>query len=142
MRGALEKRRRTSFRFILTLLGVAALLWLIQPFVVEEDPSLWAFVLGTILFTRLSVIGHHVHNVVFLRALQRGEVKGRLEYPCKNALQLSALRYGAEAITLCVAALVSGSMWLWGGATALSFMVLIMVLRLGWEWLRPRERSA
>lgn len=140
MRGALERRSRVSFRFLLTLFGVAALLWAIQPFIVEE-PFLWPFLLGTIVFTRLSVIGNHVHNIVFLRALERGQVTGRLEYSRTKVLELSVVRYGAQAVTMLIAALLSESAWLWGGAAAMMLLVLVMMGRLAWEWIRGRKRS-
>lgn len=140
MRGALEKRRPISVRFVVTLVAVAVALYVIQPFV-HEEPGLWRLLLGMILFTRLSVIGHHIHNIVFLRAIRAGEVKGRMEYPRPKVLQLSALRYGAEVVTLLCAALVTGSEWLWGGALGLGALVLVMLVRLGWESLRRGRRS-
>jgi hypothetical protein len=95
MRGALERRQAISVRFVVTLDGIAAALWLMQPFACDE-PELWPFLLGIIVFTRVSVIGHHVHNIAFLRAIRSGQVKGRMEYARPTVLQLSAMRYGAR----------------------------------------------
>jgi hypothetical protein len=141
MEGALERRSRVSWRFLVTLVGGAVALWLLQPVALEEDPDFWRFLLGVVLFTRLAVIGQHVHNIVFMKAVARGQIVGQMKYPRGKLLQLSALRYGAEALLLVVGALVSGSLWLWGGGLALSLLVLMIAARAAWEWLREKKRS-
>jgi hypothetical protein len=142
MEGALERKSRVSWRFVLTLVGGAVALWFLQPLAVGEDPDFWPFMLGIVLFTRLAVIGQHVHNIVFFKAVVRGEIVGQLKIPRKKTLQLSTLRYGTEALLVVAGALVSNSPWLWGGAVAMSFLVLMIAVRAAWEWFRTRKRSA
>jgi hypothetical protein len=135
MRGALERRSPISWRFVIALVGVAAILWWTwEP--LREEPDVWAFLVGSLLFTRVSVIGHHVHNIAFLRAILDGRVKGRIEYERGTALTLSFLRYGAEAVALGVAAWLSRSAWLVGGAVTLGALAVVIGARAAWLRLR------
>src|SRR3989442_11716789 len=62
MRGALERRSPISWRFVITLVGVAAVLWWTWG-PLRGERGVWQFLLGSPLFTRLSGIGHHLPNL-------------------------------------------------------------------------------
>lgn len=116
---AVDRGRWLSPRFLVTLFGIAAVLWLaVAACPVPEAAWGIGFVLGVIVFTRVAVIGRHLQNIwLYARMARRpGSVTGRISYDRPTIYGLAVFSYGQTAALLAVAAAVAPDPWVVGGA--------------------------
>jgi hypothetical protein len=108
--------RTVSPRFILALLwGIAmfGLLWWLSR---DVWPEAYVFALGAVVLVQLAVHARHVRNFVLFRRTLAGQgVRGRVEYPRRLMLQLSALELVCFAVIFFAAFLATWSSFLLGG---------------------------
>ena len=80
-------------------------------------PEAYPFALGALVLVQLAVHVRHVRNFFLFRKTLAGQgVRGRLEYPRRLMLQLSALELACFAIVFLAGFLATRSTFLLGGA--------------------------
>ncbi len=128
---AVDRGRWLSPRFLVTLVGLGALLYLVA--VVSSGLEVaWGlgFLLGVLVFTRVAVIGRHLQNIwLFARMARRPEsVTGRIAYDRPTVYGLAFFSHGQTAALLGVAAVVAPDPWLVGGAAGTGLIALAALL--------------
>ena len=108
--------RRLSPRFVIALLASTICLVLIQSSSGEGSSSLYAGVLGALLLLQFAVHLRHFRNWFLFRNI--GALQGRVLYPRGLLLRSSAIELLGFALLYLTLFLMTGSVFLLGGALA------------------------
>jgi hypothetical protein len=112
--------RRFSPRFV-AVLAITLVLMVLLRWLCEQVGILPAYYLGlgALILMQLAIHVRHVRNyALFTAVLKSGVVKGRIEYPRRLMLRMSAVEFFAFSGVYAVIFLVIGHLFLAGGALA------------------------
>lgn len=134
----IDRQRWLSARFIVTLVALALALYLLA--CISDDAEMadgLGFLLGVVVFTRIAVIGKHLHNIwLYLRMIKRpGSITGSVKYDRPTVYSITASTYLHFGVLLGAAAVIVPDPWILGGAAGNSFIALYSSI-LGWRAAR------
>jgi hypothetical protein len=126
---SVNERRWVSARFLITLVGVAALIGCMNA-VVGAQPGAQApqeVFIGALLFTRVALISRHLQNIwLFRRMAEHPEsVVGQLRYERRTVVLVSAFQAAGISALVVLAAVLSPTPALIGGALGLSLLTVL-----------------
>jgi len=139
----IDRQRWISVRFIVTLLGLAAALYVVALTCPGHDVADGlGLVLGVVVFTRVAVIGRHLHNIwLYRRVVRRPDaVTGSIRYDRPTVYAITSSTYLHYAVLLALAAAVVSDPWIIGGALGNAMIALYSSI-LGWRSGRRQSRA-
>jgi hypothetical protein len=113
--------KKVSRRFVFFWIFTGVLLWFIWVLTNQEDPALYAFVLGSWILLELTVHVRHLRNLfLFLGFRDTNAVRGRIEYSRAFILKNSAAElFVFSALYIALSAFTLSWFVLGGAATCL-----------------------
>ncbi len=131
-----------SRRFLVTWLGIAGVMWGCGMLgALLHDPVLdqgLAVLSGVLLFSRVAVISNHLSNIWLFRRMASNpqSVTGGINYSRPTVFGIAAVRYLSFGALVGLAAVLSPSPFLFGGAAGLTLHSLTILF-----WLARSARS-
>lgn len=136
---AVDRLQLFPKKFLVSIFLVGGLFWLLGWLLgdvaawagLDFAASIYGFLLGMLVFTRLAVVGMHLQNVWLFRhfASGRSGATGKIRYGRATSYGISAIRWAAMALVVLAAALVARSAWIWGGFGGLVLLAVVMLVR-------------
>jgi hypothetical protein len=143
---SIDRQQWISPRFVITLVIIGAALYLLAV------GSTWSLdreleeglgvLLGVIVFTRVAIIGRHLHNIWLSLRIKRkpGSILGSVSYDRPTVYAVTTSSYLQVAVLLALAALIAPDPWLFGGAVGNALITLYSAI-LGWRAAVKQRRA-
>jgi hypothetical protein len=114
----IDSLRIVSPRFVLALLVNSILLFAVWRLTQPALPQLYAFFLGALILTQLSVHIRHLRNLFLFRTALTDAVRGRIEYDRPVSLRASAIELLSFSVMFLVIFAFTQSWFVLGGCVA------------------------